>query len=104
MARIWREGMTASMMLSVIAVMFDLMRLFKSSDLTVGCINVIKTRRMLPNGWRFVDDDGIHPECPNGHRCEIVGDRVRCDECGAAGVVVVETWSPRLRRFTRGSN
>jgi hypothetical protein len=96
--------MTASMMLSVIAVMFDLMKLFKSSGLIVGRPEEIKTRTRLSSGWRFSDDDGIHPVCPNGHRCEIVGGRVVCAECGAVSDVVVETWSPRLRRFTRGSN
>jgi len=75
------------------------MKPFKMSDLIVGRVKEVRQRRVLAEGWRFVDDSGFYPECPNGHRCKIVGDRVECPVCGAVSDVVVETWSPKLRRF-----
>ena len=69
------------------------------SDLVVGCYETVRTRRILPAGWKGVMGHPPYTVCPNGHHCDIGGDRVVCEVCGAAGDVVVETWSQKLHMF-----
>ena len=98
-ARIRRVRTTASMRLLCLVFKRCLMRPLKLSDLVVGCYAEVRTRRVPPVGWQFVDGDPVCLMCPNGHRCDDVGNHVVCGVCGAVCDVLVETWSPMLRRF-----